>query len=112
MCTSICAASAPPVGSAEAALRPLLSIDRLEPRRTTHPVILTLHEHRHQQQAHRTTRRRWLIVRSVLVAPKTLRRCSPQSELPHGITLFPYTTLFRSAAANLIREPAKREARK
>src|SRR5947209_8128915 len=95
MCTSICAASAPPVGSAEAALRPLLSIDRLERRRTTHPVLLTLHEHRHQQQAHRTTRRRWLSVRSVLVAPKTLRRCAPQSELPDGITFF------RSAARGL-----------
>src|SRR5436305_11549801 len=112
MCTSICAASAPPVGSAEAALRPLLSIDRLERRRTTHPVLLTLHEHRQQQQAHRTTHRRRLIVRSALVAPKTLRRCAPQSELPDGITFFHSAATCLHLPARLTRESTKREGRK
>src|SRR5438270_7391889 len=86
MCTWICAGSAPSVEPAEAALSATL-LDRSARAKTDHhPVLLTLHEHRQQQQAHRTTHRRRLIVRSALVAPKTLRRCAPQSELPDGIT--------------------------
>src|SRR5438270_10466538 len=110
MCTWICAGSAPSVEPAEAALSATL-LDRSARAKTDHhPVLLTLHEHRKQKHAHRTTHRRWLIVRSALVAPKTLRRCAPQSEVPDGITFF------RSAARGLhvptARRAASREARR
>src|SRR5438270_9494828 len=103
MCTWICAGSAPSVEPAEAALSATL-LDRSARAKTDHhPVLLTLHEHRQQQQAHRTTHRRWLIVRSALVAPKTLRRCAPQSELPVRITFF-------HSAATCLNSPAARRA--
>src|SRR5436853_2857082 len=63
-------------------------------------------------QAHRTTHRRRLIVRSALVAPKTLRRCAPQSELPDGITFFHSAATCPHVRVALTPEPTKHEPRK
>src|SRR5947209_12699491 len=112
MCTWSCAGSAPSVEPAEAALSATLLDRSVRAKAATNPVLLTLHEHRQQQQAHRTTHRRRLIVRSALVAPKTLRRCAPQSELPDGITFFRSAAACLHEPARLTREATKHEGRK
>src|SRR5438874_1121369 len=104
MCTWIWAGSAPSVEPAEAALSATL-LERSARAKTDHPPSSS-HAARASSTAASSPHDAPSVAdrRSALVAPKTLRRCAPQSELPDGITFF------RSAARGLHMPAAERHA--
>src|SRR5436305_1367328 len=111
MCTWSCAGSAPPVEPAEAPLSATL-LERSAPAMDSNPPSPS-HAARASSTAagspHDAPFVR--IASSALVAPKTLRRCAPQSELPDGITFFRSADRGLHVPARLTPEPAKHEAR-